>query len=72
MHGLRRALNHVPLDDRAATLIDWLDQLIEAHALEKKGGIEFTDAVALVAHPSSYPLVEYLNKDDDNNDYAVT
>ena len=61
---LLNRLRKVPMDDRAAILVQWIVQVRDANALFGKG-LSSMQAMSLAEKPSRYSLTAHLCCDDD-------
>lgn len=64
--SLMRFLHRVPMDDRAAAMVQWTAHLSHAEALTLRG-IEFRTALVLTEEPTTYPLLRFMDDSDEND-----
>ncbi len=64
--SLMRYLHRVPMDDRAATMVQWINHLSHAKTLRLRG-IEGRTALMLTEMPSTYPLLRFMDESDEND-----
>ena len=60
-------LHLIPMDDRAAVMVNWVVQYWKARSLSRRG-VDFLTALALSQEPTSYPLTKFLIEDVDDTE----